>query len=430
MSNVRNNIFRLETPDIEIAPAIRKGYETLINGTGAGAEMRGWMNWPAQYLKSEEYARLKETAKKIIEEFKHTIVIGIGGSYLGAKAIIDAALGTNSNELDVPWGTKIHFVASLSAKEWLNIQHIIGKDTFCIIYISKSGTTLEPGSALRYFYEVHKEVHGTEATVFAITDKERGTGRKLADKYGWESFVIPDNIGGRYSVFTPVGLLPIAAAGIDTDILLKAAAEASELCLSTIDNPAVQYANWRYNLYEEEGLLVEFMAVNNPELRSFAEWWKQLFGESDGKDEKGLFPTSGVFSMDLHSLGQYLQDGTKGLIGETFFTWDDEFKIVFPESSLEDGLDYLVGRELAEVNHAAMEGSFTAHSSIGDWPNPCCKIFCSYGIASIAYAMYIFKFACPIGGYAIGVNPFDQPGVESYKIEVKQILSKNSANNS
>ena len=428
MSTV-NNIFRLETPDIEIAPAIKEGYEALINGTGAGAEMRGWMNWPAQYLKSEEYARLKETAKKIIEEFKHTIVIGIGGSYLGAKAIIDAALGTNSNELDVPWGTKIHFVASLSAKEWLNIQHIIGKDTFCIIYISKSGTTLEPGSALRYFYELHKKRHGTEPTVFAITDSKKGTGRALADEHGWESFVIPDNIGGRYSVFTPVGLLPIAVAGIDTDVLLRAAAEASELCLASIDNPAVQYANWRYHQYQS-GYSVEFMPVNNPELRSFAEWWKQLFGESEGKEGVGLFPTSGVFSMDLHSLGQYLQDGMPNLICETFFTWEDSIEIIFPESDLKDNLDYLVGRSLTEVNHAAMKGSFTAHSSIGDAPNPCCNIFCPAGIGSIAYAITIFEYACPISSYALEVNPFDQPGVESYKVEVKQILSRKSSANS
>lgn len=428
MSNA--NIFRLKTPDIEIAPAIRKGYETLINGTGAGAEMRGWMTWPSEYLKSEEYARLKDTAERIKKSFKHAIVIGIGGSYLGAKAIIDAELGTNSNELNLPWATKIHFVASLSSKEWLNISTIIGDDSFCIIYISKSGTTLEPGTALRYFYELHKAIHGTEPTVFAITDKERGTGRKLANDHKWESFVIPDNIGGRYSVFTPVGLLPIAAAGIDTDVLLKAAAEASELCLSTIDNPAVQYANWRYHQYNN-GYSVEFMPVNNPELRSFAEWWKQLFGESEGKNGVGLFPTSGVFSMDLHSLGQYLQDGLRKLICETFFTWDDARKLTLPESTLEDGLDYLAGRELTEINHAAMKGSFTAHSSIGSEPNPCCYIFCPAGIGSIAYAATIFEYACSISGYAIEVNPFDQPGVESYKIEVKQILSKrNSSANS
>ncbi|MBQ3145874.1 MAG: glucose-6-phosphate isomerase [Clostridia bacterium] len=430
MSNVRNNIFRLETPDIEIAPAIREGYETLINGTGAGAEMRGWMNWPAQYLKSEEYARLKETAKKIIEEFKHTIVIGIGGSYLGAKSIIDAKLGTNFNEIyDVPGRSKVHFVASLSSKEWRNIGAIIGNDPFCIIYISKSGTTLEPGLALRYFYELHKTVHGAEPTVFAITDREHGTGRKLTNDHGWESFVIPDNIGGRYSVFTPVGLLPIAVAGIDTDILLKAAAEASELFMSTIDNPAVHYANWRYHQYIN-GYSVEFMNVNNPELRSFAEWWKQLFGESEGKSGQGLCPNSAVFSMDLHSLGQYLQQGLRKLVCETFFTWDDSIRITFPKSSLEDGLDYLAGRKLTEVNHAAMKGSFTAHSSIGDEPNPCCNIFCPAGIGSIAYAKQTFEYACAISSYAIEVNPFDQPGVEDYKNEVKQILFRNSANNS
>lgn len=427
MSNV-NNIFKFETPDkLEIAPAIKKGYETLMNGTGEGAEMRGWMNWSAEYLKSDEYARLKETAARIIKDFKHTIVIGIGGSYLGAKAIIDAYYGSNSNEIDsIPYCSKVHFVASLSPKEWHNLKKIIGYDSFCIIYISKSGTTLEPGLALRYFYELHKEIHGEEPTVFAITDKEKGTGRALADEHGWESFIIPDDIGGRYSVFTPVGLLPIAASRIDTDIILKSVAEAAELCMSTIDNPAVHYANWRYNQYNK-GYSVEFMPVNNPELRSFAEWWKQLFGESDGKNGGGLLPDSAVFSMDLHSLGQYLQDGLRGLICETFFTWDDSVQIIFPESDLNDNLDYLVGRELTEVNHAAMEGSFTAHSSVGDEPNPCCKIFCPYGIASIAYAMYIFEFACPIGGYALEVNPFNQPGVESYKLEVKQILVKNNS---
>ena len=427
MSNV-HNIFKFETPDkLEIAPAIQKGYETLMNGTGEGAEMRGWMNWPAEYLKSDEYARLKKTAKEIAENFIHTIVIGIGGSYLGAKAIIDASYGSNYNELNcIPFSSKVHFVASLSSREWYSLTQIIGNDSFCIVYISKSGTTLEPGLALRYFYELHKKIHGAEPTVFAITDKEKGTGRALADEHGWESFIIPDDIGGRYSVFTPVGLLPIAAAGIDTDIILKSATEAAELCMSTIDNPAVHYANWRYHQYRKN-YSVEFMPVNNPELRSFAEWWKQLFGESDGKDGVGLFPTSGVFSMDLHSLGQYLQEGLRGLICETFFTWDDSVQIIFPESDLKDNLDYLVGCELTEVNHAAMEGSFTAHSSVGIKPNPCCKIFCPYGIGSIAYAMYIFEFACPVGGYALEVNPFNQPGVESYKLEVKQILGANNS---
>lgn len=420
--STENNYFRFEAPgNLEIDPIIKASYEKLMNGTGEGANMRGWLNWSAQYLQSEEYARLKTTAADIIKKFKHAIVIGIGGSYLGAKSIIDAELGTNANELDLPLRTKVHFVASLSAKEWYNIGHIIAKEPFCIIYISKSGTTLEPASALRYFYELHKELHGTEATVFAVTDKEHGTGRELADKYGWETFIVPDDIGGRYSVFTPVGLLPIAVAGINTDILLKAAAEADELCMSTIDNPAVHYANWRFKQFMN-GFYVEFMNVNNPELRSFAEWWKQLFGESEGKDGNGLCPDSAVFSMDLHSLGQYLQDGLRNLTIETFFTWDDSTRITFPKSDLEDGLDYLVGRTLTEINHAAMEGSFTAHSTIGDCPNPCCKIFCPSGIASIAYSKQIFKWACAISSYANGVNPFDQPGVEAYKKNMMEII--------
>jgi len=410
----------------EIAPAIKAGYETLVNGTGADAHMRGWMNWAAPYLKSEEYARLKTTAADIIKNFKHAIVIGIGGSYLGAKAIIDAECG-DVNAFDLPWRTKIHFVASLSSKEWNNIEHIIGSDSFCIIYISKSGTTLEPGLALRYFYELHKNIHGKEPTVYAITDKCKGTGRALADEHGWETFVIPDNIGGRYSVFTPVGLLPIAIAGIDTDKILNAVAAADELCSSTLDNPAVDYANWRYEQYQN-GCIVEMMPVNNPELRFFAEWWKQLYGESEGKDFEGMVPDSAVFSMDLHSLGQYLQEGLREIMCETFFIWNDSIKVTFPESDLKDGLDYLANRSLSEVNNAAMEGSYFAHSSIGDAPNECSKFICEAGIENLAYAMQIFEWACPIGCYALEVNPFNQPGVEAYKKQVKAILAEGSVN--
>lgn len=419
-----NRYFTFEAPDnLEIAPAIKAGYEALISGTGEGSNMRGWINWPQQYYASDEYVRLKKTAARIIKHFKHTIVIGIGGSYLGAKAIIDAELGTNANELRDSFRSNVHFVASLSPKEWTNITRIVGSDPFCIIYISKSGTTLEPSIALRYFYEYHKSIHKNEPKIFAITDECKGTGRALANEHNWETFIIPDDIGGRYSVFTPVGLLPIAAAGINTDILLMSAIEASKLCTSTIDNPAVQYANWRYHHYEESFCFVEFMAVNNPELRSFAEWWKQLFGESDGKNYKGIFPTSGVFSMDLHSLGQFLQQGSRGIC-ETFFTWEDQGSIVIPESMLKDNLDYLVGHSITDVNHAAMNGSYVAHSTIGDTPNPCCRIFSSAGISSISYAMYIFEFACPIGGYAIEVNPFNQPGVEDYKKLMFENLKK------
>ncbi len=408
------NTLRFETPEkLEIAPAIKKGYETLINGTGAGAEMRGWMNWSASYLKSEEYARLKETAAKIQKEFKHAVVIGIGGSYLGAKTFIDAAIG-DPNSFKAPCSTKVHFVASISASDWKNIERLIGDDSYCIIFISKSGTTLEPGLALRYFYELHKKIHGTAPTVYSVTDKSKGTGRNLTNDNGWESFIIPDNIGGRYSVFTAVGMLPVAVAGIDTDKLLNAAALADEVCYSSIDNLAVHYANNRYLKYLA-GYLVEMFAFNNPCLRSFAEWWKQLFGESEGKDGKGLIPHCFEISKDLHSLGQLIQGGLRDTFIETYYNWLNSIDIVFPESNLKDGLDYLVGHSLSEVNKAATEGSFIAHSTIGPNPNPCTKFDCPSGIEWIAFSMEIFEWACPISGYAIEVNPFDQPDVEGYK---------------
>ncbi len=414
-----------------LSEPITKAYRTLLDGTGPGSEMRGWMTWPAKYLKSEEYARLKETAKKIRENFKHVVVIGIGGSYLGAEALIKAYHGSNYNMTSE---TKVHFIASMSSLEWKMLSTVLSKESFCIIYISKSGTTLEPATALRYFYDLHLEYHTTAPTVYAITDASKGTARKLANDYKWDSFIIPDDIGGRYSVFTAVGMLPVAVAGIDTDKILESAAEALKICMSSVDNIAVQYANWRYQQYLN-GCTVEFMAVNNPELAALAEWWKQLFAESEGKNYSGLFTAKGVFSMDLHSLGQYLQQGERSLICETFFTKkehcyeDGLIEIVVPSSILEDNLNYLEGRNLNDLNSAAMEGSFIAHSSDKDGkiPNPCSEFKCGGTIYDVAYYMAIMEFACPISAYAIGANPFDQPGVEDYKTEVKAILGNTNS---
>lgn len=403
--------------EYSVEPEILRAYHTLKNGTGKSSNMRGWLDWPQHFLNSEEYTDIKETATYIRKTFKHVVIIGIGGSYLGAKAIIEANF-VNYNLFKTADSPYIHFITSLSSKEWTSVMKLIGSDSYCIVYISKSGGTLEPAVANRSFY-----AHSSAApTVYAVTDANKGKLRSLADEHGWKTFVIPDSIGGRFSVFTPVGILPMAIAGIDTDEILKSAAEASKHCSDSIVNTAILLANWRYIQLTKKNLSVDLIAANVPELTFFIEWVKQLHGESEGKNFTGLFPAGAIFSEALHSLGQYLQQGKRDLICQTFITWKSDTVYTIPNSPLTDGLDKLSGITLSEINAASMEGSYTAHSNPSLNGNSCCKITISEGIGSLAYAMQIYMTACAICAYAMGVDPFDQPGVESYKTVVKEIL--------
>lgn len=420
MEHIAKDNFRLFTSQNNaICPEIKQAYDTLYKGTGAGSQMRGYLTWSQEYINSEEHQRLKETAKRLRENYKHIIVIGIGGSFLGAKALIEAQY-VNYNlykSKDLPY---IHFITSLSSKEWTNVSNLIGTDPFAIIYISKSGGTLEPSTAFRNFYFVKQFIDassGKDCEIIAITDAKKGTLRNMVNQYNWESFIIPDNIGGRYSVFTPVGLLPVAIANIDTDEILKGSIEAAIICKESICNPAMFIANWQYL----NNSLVEFFAVNNPELFYLGKWDQQLYAESSGKNMRGVLPVIGKFSEDLHSIGQHLQQGPRKFIRQIFLIWEEYYQCNIPHVDLNDNLDYLVksGKTLSDINKAAMEASFTAHSvSCEDNffnPNPALKIIVPPNMKNIAALMQYLMEACSLFCYAIDVNPYDQPGVEAYK---------------
>ena len=396
---------------------MEEAYKKLYAGTGAGAEMRDWLWWPKKYLGSDEYKRLLRTASRIYKNNEAVVVIGIGGSYLTPKMIIHSEYGEFYNEFS---RTKIYFVGcDLSPNRLEDIRSMLYGIDFSIIYISKSGGTMEPALAFRVFWEDLCKRYGKEANkrVYAITDSEKGILKSLADEHGWESFVIPDGIGGRYSGLTSCGLLPLVVAGINTDELLKGAIQAMEDCEINPDNFARKYAEWRYYNYAELGNRVEFFATNSPDLSYTGEWLKQLFGESEGKDGKGIFPASGVFPTDLHSLGQFLQDGTRNLIFETFimrdFIIDD---LTIPESYLKDNLENRAGKNFAQAAAAAMDGAYKAHAKGG---NPCGKILVKESIKAMGALMYYMFVACATYCYMLDVNPFNQPGVEAHKANMK-----------
>lgn len=399
-----------------------KAYNTLYEGTGEGAEMRGWLSWPKEYRYSEEYGRLKETAKEIIGKSDAVVVVGIGGSYLTTRAVITAEYGDTYNETANAKGLpRIYFAGNdLSPDRLKQTLSMVAHGDWSIIYISKSGGTIEPALAFRTLYQALCDQYGDKADsrIYAVTDSSKGILKGLANEHCWESFVIPDNIGGRFSGLTACGLLPIAVAGIDTDALLNGAIAAQDDCNSNPDSFARQYAEWRYANSELNGMVaVEFFAVNDPYMSFFAEWLKQLFGESEGKDGKGLFPASGVFPTDLHSLGQYLQEGLKDLIFETFII--REFKAAnmqIPKSNLHDNLQEREGKTFSQAAEAAMDGAFQAHTA-GE--NPCGTIYIGKSLEAIGYFMQAMFVACGTSAYAIGVNPFNQPGVERHKAVMK-----------
>ena len=405
--------------------ACEAAIETLVKGTGAGNDFLGWVNLPVDYDK-EEFTRIQAAAKKIRSDSQALVVIGIGGSYLGARAVIELLKGPNHNVLckDDP---EIYFIGNgLSADAVADTVAMLEGKEFSINVISKSGTTTEPAVAFRLFKAMLEQKYGKEEAkkrIYATTDKARGALKTMADQEGYETFVVPDDVGGRYSVLTAVGLLPIAAAGIDIEALRTGAAKEREDCMSQgADSVAAQYAAQRQALYAQ-GKKVEVLAAYEPAFRFMAEWWKQLYGESEGKDGKGIFPASVDLTADLHSMGQYIQDGER-ILQETVVFFDEvASSVVVPsdEANL-DGLNYLAGREMSYVNTKAMEATRAAHID-GGVPVSVVHLP-KISAEEVGRLIYFFEFACGVSGYMSGVNPFNQPGVEAYKKNMFHLLGK------
>ena len=406
-------------------PAVTAAAKTLHDGTGLGADFRGWLTLPTDYDK-DEFARIKAAAKKIQSNSEVLIVIGIGGSYLGARAAIEFLKSPlyNSLKKDTP---DIYYVGNCIEPTYLNevISLVEGRD-FSVNVISKSGTTTEPALAFRVFKRLVEERYGKDGAkdhIFATTDKARGTLKELSDTEGYETFVVPDDVGGRFSVLTAVGLLSIAVAGCDIDALMQGAADAQrDFAAPFAENDCYKYAAIR-NILNRKGKQVEMLVAYDPAFALMNEWYKQLFGESEGKDNKGLLPTSCIFSTDLHSMGQFIQQGSR-LMFETIVDIKKPKKDFFlekDEANL-DGLNFLCGQDMSVVNRKAQEGTILAHTE-GGVPQVILEMAdCTEH--SLGYLIYFFEKACAVSGYVLGVCPFDQPGVESYKRNMFMLLGK------
>ncbi len=418
--------------DHDVAQWMRKaeeGRKTLVERTGEGNDFLGWIDLPVDYDR-DEFARIENAAARIRENSDILFVIGIGGSYLGARAANEFLNHDFYNNLpkEKRNGPEIYYVGnSISGTYLKELTDLIGGRDFSINVISKSGTTTEPAIAFRIFKRLAEEKYGkAEAAkrIFATTDKARGALKNLATVKGYETFVVPDDIGGRYSVLTAVGLLPIAATGADIRALMQGAADMRQLCLTAPaeENDAMRYAAVR-NLFYHAGKSIELTSNYEPNFHYVAEWWKQLYGESEGKDGKGLYPASVDFTTDLHSLGQFVQDGTR-ILFETVVEVENARQTVdlFSEASDADGLNYLAGKDMAFVNQAAMTGTILAHTD-GKVPNVMIRVkdMTAYSLGQL---FYFYEFACGVSGYMLGVNPFNQPGVESYKKNMFALLNK------
>ena len=406
-------------------PRLEQAAEMLATHSGPGGDFTGWVTLPRDYDK-EEFARIQAAARRIQKQSQVLVVIGIGGSYLGARAVIELLRSPNYNlkQKDTP---DVLFTGNgLSTDALLETISLIGDRDFSVNVISKSGTTTESAIAFRIFKGMLEEKYGKEGArerIYATTDKSRGALKGLADAEGYEEFVVPDAIGGRYSVLTAVGLLPTAVAGIDIQALMDGAAQAmTELAVPGLDNPAWRYAAARHALHES-GKKVEMLAGYEPSFRFFAEWWKQLYGESEGKQGKGIFPASVTLTADLHSMGQYIQDGERTLF-ETIISVAKPAAEVLIEADGEnlDGLNFLAGKRISEVNRMAELGVQLAHVD-GGVPNIRIEIP-EISARTIGSLLYFFEKACGISGYILGVNPFDQPGVEAYKKNMFALLDK------
>ncbi|CAH2714359.1 Glucose-6-phosphate isomerase [Neobacillus rhizosphaerae] len=409
--------------------AVKVAHHSLHEKTGAGNDFLGWIELPTNYDK-EEFSRIQKSAEKIKADSDVLLVIGIGGSYLGARAAIEMLQHSFYNALSKEKRNtpQIIFVGNNISSSYMSdcIELIDGKD-FSINVISKSGTTTEPAIAFRIFRKLLEEKYGHEEArkrIYATTDKAKGALKTLSNEEGYETFVIPDDVGGRYSVLTAVGLLPIAASGANIEKMMEGASQAQEdFGHSELeDNLAYQYAAVRNALYNK-GKTIEMLINYEPGLQYFSEWWKQLFGESEGKDQKGIYPSSANFSTDLHSLGQYVQEGRRDLF-ETIIKVEKsrhELKIEAVENDL-DGLNYLAGQTIDFVNNKAFEGTMLAHTD-GGVPNLIVTIP-AMDEYTFGYLAYFFEKACAMSGYLLGVNPFDQPGVEAYKVNMFALLGK------
>ena len=409
----------------ELEAGLQAAQEKLQNGTGAGGGYVGWVNLPQNYDR-EEFARIRTVASRIQKDSQALVVIGIGGSYLGARGVIDCLCSPNYNlkKKDTP---NIYFIGNgLSADAMQEVLDLVKDVDFSVNVISKSGTTMEPAVALRFFREALEKKYGRETAckrIYATTDKATGALKTMADAEGWETFVVPDDVGGRYSVLTAVGLLPIAVAGVDIEGLMRGAAQMMEVCRrGTYDCPAWKYAAARYALYCA-GYSVELLAYYDPAFRFMSEWWKQLFAESEGKEGKALFPASAELGADLHSMGQYIQEGQRILIETVVRLGASGEQLYVPGDLLNsDGLNYLAGMSMDFIRGRSMEGALLAHTQ-GGVPNVIVEADGKTPEA-LGQLIYFFEYACGLSGYLLDVNPFDQPGVDAYKKNMFALLGK------
>ena len=403
--------------------------ELLVSRKGAGNDFLGWLDLPVDYDK-EEFARIKKAAEKIQGDSEVLVVIGIGGSYLGARAAIDFLRHGFYNIVskEIRKTPEIYFAGnSISSSYLAELIEVIGDRDFSVNVISKSGTTTEPAIAFRVFKELLEKKYGKEGAakrIYATTDKARGALKGLATEEGYETFVVPDDVGGRFSVLTAVGLLPIAVSGADIDKLMEGAASGRETALNKTfcDNDAMQYAAVR-NILLRKGKTVEVLANYEPTLHYVSEWWKQLYGESEGKDQKGIFPASVDFTTDLHSMGQFIQDGARIMFETVMNVQESRHTVKINQEPVDlDGLNYLAGKDMDFVNKSAMNGTILAHTD-GNVPNLVINIP-KQDEFYLGELFYFYEFACGLSGYLLGVNPFNQPGVESYKRKMFALLGK------
>ncbi|WP_017797451.1 glucose-6-phosphate isomerase [Oceanobacillus kimchii] len=412
-----------------LEPFVHTAHQMIHERIGAGKDFLGWLDLPRNYNR-EEYKRIKAAAEKIKKDSDILLVIGIGGSYLGAKAALEMLNHSFQNLLskDKRQVPQVIFVGHhLSSTYMSELFDILKDKDFSINVISKSGTTTEPAIAFRIFKKYLEEKYGQDEAkkrIYATTDRAKGALKTTADSNDFETFVIPDDVGGRYSVLTAVGLLPIAASGINIDDMMEGAKAAMEDLANPVvsENPAYQYAAVRNILYQK-GKVTELLINYEPSLQYFSEWWKQLFGESEGKDQKGIYPSSANFTTDLHSLGQYIQEGRRNIF-ETILHVNEPKKdlTLEKEESDLDGLNYLAGKSIHEINDKAFQGTLLAHTD-GDVPNLIVEVP-RLDAYTFGYLVYFFEKACAISGYILGVNPFDQPGVEAYKKNMFALLGK------
>lgn len=403
--------------------------EVLVSKTGAGNDFLGWIDLPVEYDK-DEFARIKKAAEKIQNDSEVLVVIGIGGSYLGARAAIEFLRHSFYNIVskEIRKTPEIYFVGnSISSTYIRHLMDVIGDRDFSINMISKSGTTTEPAIAFRVFKEMLEKKYGKEEAakrIYATTDKARGSLKKVADEEGYETFVVPDDVGGRFSVLTAVGLLPIAVSGADIDKLMEGAASGRKMAMEAPfeENDALKYAALR-NILLRKGKQIEILANYEPSVHYVSEWWKQLYGESEGKDQKGIFPASVDLTTDLHSMGQFIQDGARNMFETVINIETSREEIVIGEEKVDlDGLNYLAGKTVDFVNKSAMNGTILAHTD-GQVPNLMVNVP-EVNEFYLGQLFYFFEFACGVSGYLLGVNPFNQPGVESYKKNMFALLGK------